>query len=78
MTANLEPVAVLPQVIGVVDHPCGEPEHLALEVAEHCQLLVMSHATVLLRSESIAKSRGIALKYVLSEQGYWHVVPPVS
>ncbi len=31
MAANLEPVAARTQVVGVVDHPGGEPQHLALQ-----------------------------------------------
>ena len=31
MAADLQPVAVRPQVIGVVDHPGREPQRAALE-----------------------------------------------
>src|SRR5215471_18265681 len=31
MPADLEPVPVWPQVVGVVDHPGRQPQHLALE-----------------------------------------------
>jgi hypothetical protein len=34
MTADLEAVAVGPDVVGVVDHPGSEPQHLLLEGAE--------------------------------------------
>ncbi len=37
MAADLEPVPARPDVVGVVDHPAGEPEHLLLE---RCEILV--------------------------------------
>ena len=37
MAADLQPVLLGAQMIGVVDHPGGEPEHLALEGGEERQ-----------------------------------------
>ena len=34
MAADLQPVVILAEVVGVVDHPRGEPQHLALEGAD--------------------------------------------
>ena len=39
VAADLEPVAVGPEVIGVVDGPGAQPQHLALELAEQPQAL---------------------------------------
>ena len=39
MAADLEPVAVGPQMVGVVDHPGRQPQHLALERAEAGELV---------------------------------------
>ncbi len=36
--ADLEPVAIFPQVIGVVDRPRGQPKHFALEFSEQVKL----------------------------------------
>ena len=38
--ADLEPVAVWPQVVGVVDHPGRQPQHLALERCQEFELVV--------------------------------------
>ena len=37
MSADLQPVAVRADVVGVVDHPRREPEQLALELIEHAE-----------------------------------------
>ena len=37
VTAHLEPVATIHLVVGVVDHVGGEPQHLALQLAQHVQ-----------------------------------------
>ena len=39
VAADLEPVALRPQVIGVMDGPGREPQHLALQLAEQLQAL---------------------------------------
>jgi hypothetical protein len=39
VAADLEAVGIVAQVVGVVDHPAGEPQHLALELAENAQLV---------------------------------------
>ena len=39
MAADLEPVAVGPQMVGVVDHPGRQPQHLALERREAGELV---------------------------------------
>ena len=39
MAADLQPVGVFAQMIGVMDGPGGEPEHLALELGEDGQIL---------------------------------------
>ena len=38
VAADLEPVAARPQMVGVVDHPGGEPQHLLFERLERRQL----------------------------------------
>jgi hypothetical protein len=35
MAADLEVVITVAQVVGVVDHPCGEPQNLALQLTQH-------------------------------------------
>ena len=37
MPAHLQPVAVLAQVVGVMDHPGREPQHLAFQRAQHVE-----------------------------------------
>ncbi len=37
VAADLEPVAARPQMVGVVDHPGGKPQHLALQGGEAAQ-----------------------------------------
>ena len=37
MPAHLEPVAAIDLVVGVMDHVARQPEHLALELAQHLQ-----------------------------------------
>src|SRR5215813_11656950 len=39
MTADLEAVHALAQVVGVVDGPAREPQHLALELAQDGELV---------------------------------------
>ena len=39
MAADLQAVGVLAHVIGVVDGPAREPEHLALELAQDVELV---------------------------------------
>src|SRR5262245_19946555 len=39
MAADLQSVDVLAQMIGVVDGPAGEPQHLALELAQDGELV---------------------------------------
>ncbi len=38
MPADLHAVHVIPQVVGVVDDPTGQPKNLALELAENGQI----------------------------------------
>src|SRR5262249_40440974 len=40
MPANLEPVAIWPQMIRVVNHPGREPQHLALQCGQARKLAV--------------------------------------
>ena len=40
MPTNLEPVAIGTQMVGVVDHPGGQPQHLALQRAQAGELVV--------------------------------------
>ena len=40
MAADLEPVAVRPDMVGVVDHPAGEPQHLLLERGQTAALRI--------------------------------------
>src|SRR5690606_10197074 len=42
MAADLQPVDVLANVVGVVDGPGGEPEDLALEFAQQAQFVAAS------------------------------------
>ena len=39
MAADLQPIGILAHVIGVMDGPAGEPEHLALQLAEDAQIV---------------------------------------
>ena len=39
MPADLQPVAIGPQMVGVMDRPGAEPQHLALELAQQAQPL---------------------------------------
>ena len=48
MAADLQAVVVLAQVIGVVDHPARQPEHLLLQRAQAFQVGALARATVLL------------------------------
>jgi hypothetical protein len=43
MAADLHPILVGAQVIGVVDGPGGEPEHLALEFLQDAQVPRVRH-----------------------------------
>ena len=38
MSADLQPVATLADVVGVVDGPGGQPTHLALKLLKHFKL----------------------------------------
>ena len=38
MAADLQAVGIWPQMVGVVDHPGREPQHLALELAEELEV----------------------------------------
>src|SRR5262245_1532202 len=40
MAADLQAVAILAQMIGVVDHPGGEPQHLLLEGVQEGELVL--------------------------------------
>jgi hypothetical protein len=33
MATDLEAVAIVAQMVGVMDHPCRQPQHLALQIA---------------------------------------------
>ena len=47
MSADLD-LALLAQVVGVVDHPAGEPEHLGLDRLEETKTRTLTgHAVVL-------------------------------
>src|SRR6185295_15617453 len=45
MAADLQPVIVIAQVIGVVNHPARKPEHLALESGKHFHVVAPVLAT---------------------------------
>ena len=46
MAADLQPVVAVAQMVGVVDHPGREPQHLALELGEEGKTLVhAAHVT---------------------------------
>ena len=40
VAADLQPVDALAQVVGVVDRPAREPQHLALELAEDGEVMI--------------------------------------
>ena len=42
MTADFEPVAVRPEMVGVVDHPGGKPKQLPLQLLQSRQILAPS------------------------------------
>src|SRR6516162_5469866 len=39
MPANLEPIGALAQMVGMMDGPTRQPQHLAFEFAEHQELV---------------------------------------
>ena len=59
MSADLQPIGLLTKVIGVVNHIGREPEHLALELPEHREVIadcaIRHGAASIKRSGSLAK-----------------------
>src|SRR5690348_9481669 len=46
MSSDLYPVFIWPEMIGIVDHPGGKPQHLALERRENSKPLVLNHGSL--------------------------------
>ena len=49
MAADLQPVDIFAHVVGVVDHPGGKPQHLAVEFLQELQGFVVHGGSTCLR-----------------------------
>jgi hypothetical protein len=52
MAADLQPVDALAQVVGIVDRPARQPQHLALELAEDGEVVLRDLLLLLWHSAS--------------------------
>ncbi len=72
MAADLQAITVIAQMIGIMDHPCREPQYLAFQFLEHVQVGHFLSPGCLLTSGNARIFRKVEPTiFVLTNLVYW-------